>query len=183
MGDGGLEVELDRVRAARGICVAARHLPGQLGVPQTVVLADELTPTAVLAGLQAGRSWIAASRDIELTLTASAGARMAGIGEVLQAEEVVVAASVRGVALGRVSFHAERGRIHLAALPPSGTGEVIREARASEAGLIRVQVRGGDGAMAALTDPVLLTSGTGRQRPDVRCGGRPGVCAGSAGGG
>jgi hypothetical protein len=134
------------------------HLPGQLGSPQTVVLADEPTPAAVLAGLRAGRSWIAASRDVELTLTASAGARVAGIGDVLQAEEVVVAASVRGVASGRVSFHTERGRTHSATLPPGGTGEVAWEARASDAGFVRVEVRDRDGAMAALTNPVRLTS-------------------------
>jgi hypothetical protein len=224
--DGRLEVELDRVRAAPGLCVAAHphapyvggqlgypfelfdavevwngswtsdvpwqadnetalaewgrglasgvaagrwlpavgnsdaHLPGQLGTPQTVVLADELTPTAVLAGLRAGRSWIAASRDVELSLTASAGARVAGIGGVLRAEQVVVAVSVRRVASGRVSFHTEQGRVHSATLPPSGTGEVTWEARASDAGFVRVEVRDRGGAMAALTNPVQLTSST-----------------------
>jgi hypothetical protein len=124
-----------------------------------VVLADELTPTAVLAGLRAGRSWIAASRDVELSLTAAADARVAGIGDVLQAEEVVVVvALVRGVASGRVSFHTERGRSHSATLPPNGTGEVIWETRASDAGFVRVEVRGRDGGMAALTNPVQLTS-------------------------
>ncbi|WP_214405489.1 CehA/McbA family metallohydrolase [Pseudonocardia lacus] len=140
------------------------HLPGQLGAPQTVVLADELTPTAVLAGLRAGRSWIAASRDVELTLTVSADARVASIGDVLLAEDVVVEASVRGVASGRVSFHTERGRTHAATLPPSGTGEVIWEARASDAGFVRVEVRDRDGAMAALTNPVQLTSSAGQRR-------------------
>jgi len=222
--DGRLEVELDRVRVAGGLCVAAHphapyvggqlgypfelfdavevwngqwtsdlpwqadnetalaewgrglaggiatgrwlpavgnsdaHLQGQLGTPQTVVFADALTPAAVLAGLRAGRSWIAASRDVDVTFTATADGRVAGIGEVLQADEVVVAVSVRGVPSGRVSFHTEQGRVHSATLPSDGTGEVIWEACASEAGFVRVVVRHRDGSMAALTNPVRLTS-------------------------
>lgn len=222
--DGQLEVELDRVRAARGLCVAAHphapylcgllgyplelfdavevwngqwtshlpwqadnetalaewgrrlaagvaagrwlpavgnsdaHLQGQLGTPQTVVFAEALTPAAVLAGLRAGRSWIAASRDVDLTLTATAGTRVAGIGDVLQADQIVVAVSVRGVASGRVSFHTERGQVHSATLPPDGAGEVIWETRASDAGFVRVVVRDRDESMAALTNPVRLTS-------------------------
>ncbi len=137
------------------------HLRGQLGSPQTVVLADELTTAAVLAGLRAGRSWIAASRDVELTLTASAGARVAGIGEVLNAEEAVVAASVRGVGSGCVSFHTEQGRIHSATLPPDGAAEVIWHVRASDAGFVRVEIRDGGGVMAAMTNPVQLRSSVG----------------------
>lgn len=83
---------------------------------------------------------------------------MAGIGDVLQADEIVVAVTVRGVASGRVSLHTERGRVHSATLPPDGTGEVIWETRASEAGFVRVVVRDRDGSMAALTNPVRLTS-------------------------
>jgi hypothetical protein len=72
----------------------------------------------------------------------------------------VVAVSVRRVASGRVSFHTEQGRVHSATLPPSGTGEVTWEARASDAGFVRVEVRDRGGAMAALTNPVQLTSST-----------------------
>jgi predicted metal-dependent phosphoesterase TrpH len=222
--DGRLEAELDRVRAAGGLCVAAHphapyvsgqlgypfelfdavevwngrwtsnlpwqadneaalaewgrglaagvasgrwlpavgnsdaHMQGQLGTPQTVVLADTLTPAAVLAGLRAGRSWIAATRDVELTMTALGDARVAGIGDVLQADEVVVAVSVRGVASGRVSFHTERGQVHSATLPPTGGGEVRWETRASDDGFVRAVVRDHDGSVAALTNPIRLTS-------------------------
>jgi glyoxylase-like metal-dependent hydrolase (beta-lactamase superfamily II) len=134
------------------------HLQGQLGIPQTVVLADALTPAAVLAGLRAGKSWIAASRAVDLTLTATADTRVAGIGDVLQADEVLVAVSVRGVTSGHVSFHTERGQVHSATLPPDGAGEVIWETRASNAGFVRVVVRDRDGSMAVLTNPVRLTS-------------------------
>jgi hypothetical protein len=146
-------------RRRRGLAALGlhAHIQGQLGTPQTVVFADALTPAAVLAGLRAGRSWVAASRDVELTLTASAGARAAGIGDVLHAERVVVAASVRGVASGRLSFHTEQGPVHSVTLPPGGAGEVIWETRASDAGFVRVVVRHRDGSMAALTNPIVLT--------------------------
>jgi hypothetical protein len=81
---------------------------------------------------------------------------VAGIGEVLQADEVVVAVSVRGVPSGRVSFHTEQGRVHSATLPSDGAGEVIGETCAAEAGFVRVVVRHRDGSMAALTNPVRL---------------------------
>lgn len=43
------------------------HLSGQIGVPHTVVRAGELSTAAVLAGIRAGRSWIAGSVDVELS--------------------------------------------------------------------------------------------------------------------
>ena len=49
------------------------HLEGQIGLPHTVVLAEELSTDAILAGLRAGRSWLAESAAIELSLTVSAG--------------------------------------------------------------------------------------------------------------
>jgi hypothetical protein len=122
------------------------------------VFAEELTPAAVLAGLRAGRSWIAASRDVDLSLTASAGARTAGVGEVLHGESVEVSVRVRGVADGQVTFHTERGEVHAATLPPAGVAAVTWETRASDAGFVRVVVRDRDGPMAALTNPILLAA-------------------------
>src|SRR6476660_9432272 len=57
------------------------HLAGQLGTPHTVVSAEELGTDAVLAGIRAGRSWIAGSATIDLLVTASTGDRSAGVGE------------------------------------------------------------------------------------------------------
>jgi hypothetical protein len=61
------------------------HYEGQLGIPHTVVRAESLTAGAVLAGIRAGRSWIAASADVSLAITATTGGRSAGIGERLAA--------------------------------------------------------------------------------------------------
>ncbi|MFF4341926.1 PHP-associated domain-containing protein [Kitasatospora sp. NPDC001540] len=61
------------------------HLPGQLGTPQTVVHAEELSAPAILAAVRAGRSWIAESAAVHLEFTAEAAGRTAGIGERLGA--------------------------------------------------------------------------------------------------
>ncbi|HCA84705.1 MAG TPA: phosphoesterase, partial [Streptomyces sp.] len=58
------------------------HREGQdVGLPQTVVHADELSRDAVLAGIQAGRSWLAESSGVRLSFAATDGrGRHAGIG-------------------------------------------------------------------------------------------------------
>jgi hypothetical protein len=54
------------------------------------------------AGLRAGHSWIAESASVELSFTAGAGDRTAGIGERLGAEAVVARVDVSGVPDGVV---------------------------------------------------------------------------------
>src|SRR3954451_18850223 len=56
------------------------HLTGQIATPHTVVLADSLTVPDVLAGLRAGRSWIAESAHVDLALAVRCGDDVAGIG-------------------------------------------------------------------------------------------------------
>ncbi len=134
------------------------HLADQIGMPQTVVLADELSTGAVLAGIRAGRSWIAESAAVELSVTAAAGDRSAGIGERLQTrgQPAVVLAEVSGVPAGTVSFHTERGRVRQASLPGTGSGAVEWQTSAEESQFVRVEVRHPDGHMAALSNPILL---------------------------
>lgn len=135
------------------------HLGNQIGVPHTVVFADELSTDAVLAGIQAGRTWIAESATIELLLSVSAGERSAGIGERLEtcSEPAVVRAEVRGVAAGVVSFHTDRGKVYRESLPSAGAGAVEWRTNAAESAFVRVEVRHPGGHMAALTNPVILT--------------------------
>jgi hypothetical protein len=45
------------------------HLEGQIGIPHTVVFAEELSTEAVLAGIHAGRSWIAESAEVDVSST------------------------------------------------------------------------------------------------------------------
>jgi len=135
------------------------HLADQIGVPHTVVLAEELSAAGVLAGIRAGRSWIAESAAVELSFTVSARNRIAGIGERLETgdEPAVANAVVRGVPSGTVGFHTERGQAHRASLPDSGSGAVEWSVSAANSAFVRVEVRHPDGRMAALGNPVILT--------------------------
>lgn len=54
------------------------HLDGQIAIPHTVVRAGQLSTAAILAGIRAGRSWIAGSAAITLSLQARAGERSPG---------------------------------------------------------------------------------------------------------
>jgi hypothetical protein len=135
------------------------HLPGQIAVPHTVVLAEELSTAAILDGLRAGRSWIAGSAEIDLSLDVSAGDRRAGIGEQLttRGEPAVVQVRVSGVPAGTVSFRTDRGAVHRASLPGDGPGAVDWRTSAEESAFIRVEVRHPGGHMAALSNPVILS--------------------------
>jgi hypothetical protein len=55
------------------------HLAGQIGVPHTVVWAEALTAEAVVAGLRAGRSWIAGAPGVDLHFDGEAGLRVGGV--------------------------------------------------------------------------------------------------------
>jgi hypothetical protein len=135
------------------------HLEDQIGTPHTVVLADELSTRAILAGIRAGQSWIAGSAAIELSVMASAGHRSAGIGEQLKAcgHPAVVRAGVRGVPSGTVSFHTDRGTVHRASLPSSGSGAVEWCTSVADSAFIRIEVRHPEGHMAALSNPIIMT--------------------------
>lgn len=151
----GLAADLRDGRWRPAIGNSDAHLEGQIGTPQTVVLASELAVPALLAGLRAGRSWIAESASVELSFRAHAGDRSAGIGERLrtEGEAVVARVEVRGVPDGVVSFHTERGRAY-----HSKSGVVEWPTTAEESGFIRIEVRHADGGMAALTNPIRLHS-------------------------
>jgi hypothetical protein len=135
------------------------HLEEQIGIPHTVVLAEELSADAVLAGIRAGRSWIADSIAIEMSFKVSAGDRSAGIGERLKTcdEPAVVRTDVRGVPSGTVSFHSDRGEVHRESLPSNGSGAVEWRTSAQESAFVRVEVRHRGGHMAALSNPIILT--------------------------
>ncbi|MFD6721425.1 hypothetical protein [Streptomyces sp. NPDC060131] len=77
------------------------HVEGQIGIPHTVVFAEELSTAAILAGIRAGRSWIAESADVEVSFTAHADGRVAGVGEQLTTRGGQVAARTSPVILAR----------------------------------------------------------------------------------
>ncbi|MFC8515441.1 CehA/McbA family metallohydrolase [Streptomyces sp. NPDC057257] len=155
----GLAAELRRGRWWPAMGNSDTHLEGQLGSPHTVVLAEELSVDAILAGVRAGRSWIAASDAVELSFAVSAGDQSAGIGERLKTgdEPAVVRVVVHGVPRGTVSLHTERGKVYGASLPDTGQGTVEWHVGAEEPAFVRCEVRDVNGHMAALTNPVVLS--------------------------
>ncbi|WP_406156404.1 CehA/McbA family metallohydrolase [Streptomyces canus] len=134
------------------------HLEGQIGIPHTVVFAEELSTEAVLAGIRAGRSWIAESADVDISFTANADGRVVGVGERLPTHggQVEVQAAVRGVPVGTVSFHTDRGKVHRASLPADGAGVVQWDTTAEHSAFVRIEVRHSNGQVAALTNPIIL---------------------------
>ncbi|MEW2527103.1 CehA/McbA family metallohydrolase [Streptomyces sp. NPDC047071] len=135
------------------------HVEGQIGIPHTVVFAEELSTDAILAGIRAGRSWIAESADVDVSLGAHAHGRVAGVGEELATHggQVEVQVAVRGVPVGTVSFHTDRGKVHRVPLPGEGADAVQWATTAEDSAFVRVEVRHPDGHVAALTNPIILT--------------------------
>jgi hypothetical protein len=172
----------------------AHSAPQVIGLPQTVVNADDLTRDAILAGIRAGRSWIAESSSIALALsalalsalaltagataTATAHGRQAGIGETLRAPAdtpVHVRLEVSGVPNGTVRLITDEGQMHQESLDASGSGTVLWRTTTWLASYVRAEIRhpladgtpgkGNTmgpalqwGAMAALTNPIVLQS-------------------------
>ncbi|WP_236584663.1 hypothetical protein [Streptomyces sp. MBT53] len=147
------------------------HLSGQIGVPHTVVRAEELSTGAVLAGMRAGRSRIAGSAAVELSFTVSAGAQRVCVGGQLESGDgpVVARVGVRGVPSGVVGLHTGQGEVHAASLSAGGAGEVEWRTGARESPFIRVEVRRPGGSMAALSNPIILRCGkpAPSRRPDA----------------
>ncbi len=157
-----------------------------VGLPQTVVEVEDLRLADVVAGLAAGRSWIAESADIALTFTAGPvgsdpagngdgiegdgidGDRRAGIGERLALAPdalVVVHLSVDGVPGGEIVLVSDQGVVRRAPCDSRGHGELAWRTAPTRSRYVRAEVRhapaSGDGdgpppAMAAMTNPIWL---------------------------
>ncbi|MFG3154667.1 CehA/McbA family metallohydrolase [Streptomyces sp. NPDC048219] len=141
--------------------------PDVIGLPQTVVLADDLTREAIQEGIRAGRSYIAESAKPTLALTASGGrGEHAGIGGRLPVgpdTPVTVRLEVSGAPRCTVRFVTDQGVLFTSApLPVSGAGTVEWRTTASYAAYVRAELRHEaaagplPGAPAALTNPVFL---------------------------
>ncbi|MGW0229181.1 CehA/McbA family metallohydrolase [Actinopolymorpha singaporensis] len=112
-----------------------------VGLGQTVVWAEDLSRDAILAGVRAGRSYVAESAAVEVTFQATGAGRTAGIGERLPVGSdvpVELAVTVRGVESGFVRFVCDEGTLAQLPLPtPTGTGS-----RPAPAGDSRPEVDG-----------------------------------------
>ena len=154
----GLAAEIHHGRWRPAIGNSDVHLRGQIGIPQTVVMAEELGTGAVLAGIQAGRTWIAESGAVRLSFTVCVADRGVGIGEQLDTggAPVVARVEVTGVPSGTVSFHTDRGGVHRDVLPGEGAGRIEWHTSAKDSMFVRVEVRHPTGHMAAMTNPIIM---------------------------
>lgn len=145
----------------------AHRAPDVVGLPQTVVLADDLTREAIQEGLRAGRSYVAESRHVSVAFSATAeGGERAGIGERLAVGHdtpVTVRLEVSGAPRCSVRFVTDQGVLFTGGpLPVSGTGTVEWRTTPDRAAYVRAELRHETalgpvpGAMAALTNPVFL---------------------------
>ncbi|WP_189135686.1 CehA/McbA family metallohydrolase [Wenjunlia tyrosinilytica] len=148
----------------------AHREPQVVGLPQTVVLADDLERHALLAGIRAGRSWIAESSSVDLGFSAAGGRGVhAGIGgrlRVRPSDPVTVRLDVSGAPAGAlVRFMTDEGQLSQTALGASGSGTATWRTTASCSAYVRAEVRrppadggasGLPGPMVAMTNPVFL---------------------------
>ncbi|MFF8290986.1 CehA/McbA family metallohydrolase [Streptomyces sp. NPDC016309] len=144
----------------------AHREPDRVGGPQTVVLADDLTRGAVLAGLRAGRSYVAESSAVSLAFSVTGGrGGHAGIGgrlAVPPGTPVTARLDVTGAPGCTAHFVTDQGLVHSAPLPASGAGTVEWTTTPARAGYVRAEVRHPavlpplPGALAAFTNPVFL---------------------------
>jgi hypothetical protein len=152
----------------------AHRDPDVVGKPQTVVLADELSRRAILAGLRAGHSYVAESSAVSLAFTASGGrGGHAGIGDRLTGarpgDDVTVRLEVAGAPGCTMQFVTDQGTLFTApsVIDASGSGTVEWTTTPQYASYVRAEVRhpvsptggGLPGAVAAFTNPVFLDTG------------------------
>ncbi|MDO8802626.1 CehA/McbA family metallohydrolase [Phenylobacterium sp.] len=137
-----------------------------VGMPTTVVRGADLSQAAILAGLQAGHVFIdiSGSRDRLIEVTAQAGDARAEMGDVLAAPAgttVRVTVRIVGGAGGQLSLAGPAARLAklpdavLASYDETTTFDLISD---GIAGWLRVDLRGADGQLVLLTNPIYLRS-------------------------
>lgn len=136
-------------------------LPGArgVGVPTTVVHAAALSQDAVLAAIRAGHVFVDAqgARDRRLEVTATAGGATAEMGDQLAAAGPVrLSVRVLGVEGGRLAFSGP-GAGGLASADPLRAEETRTFDLPAANGWLRVDVRGPDGALWLLGNPIYVT--------------------------
>ncbi|MFI6401561.1 CehA/McbA family metallohydrolase [Streptomyces sp. NPDC050548] len=145
----------------------AHRDPDAVGLPQTVVLADDLTREAIQDGIRAGRSYVAESKSVSLAFTATGPkGEHAGIGERLEIARdaaVTVRLEVTGAPRCTVRLVTDQGTLLTGeALPVGGTGTVEWRTTPAYAAYVRAELRHETaagplpGALAAFTNPIFL---------------------------
>lgn len=133
-----------------------------VGTPTTVVRADNLSQDAVLAGIKAGRVFIdvAGTRDRLLEARAEAGGRTVEMGGELDAASgapVRLTVRVAGAAGGRLAFAGPAAEGLAPGAPLSADETRAFDLRAGSGRWLRVDVRGPDGKLWLIGNPIYFT--------------------------
>jgi hypothetical protein len=151
-----------RIAAVGGSDSHAAHQP--VGQPQTVVYAEFASTAALIDGLRDGRSYLAASSAVTLTLNAfrDDSTATAGPGETFRVRmgaSVSVTAAVTGALDATLAVITAAGCVCRAKTDFEGAGTVTWTGSAAEARFARVELRrrAGFPSMVALTNPVWLS--------------------------
>ncbi|MGW7204828.1 CehA/McbA family metallohydrolase [Streptomyces sp. NPDC054837] len=145
----------------------AHRDPDVVGLPQTVVHADDLSREAIQEGIRAGRSYVAESKNVSLSFTATGGkGEHAGIGgrlEVAADTPVTVRLEVSGAPRCTVRFVTDQGVLFTGGpLPVAGSGVFEWRTTPAYAAYVRAELRHETaagplpGALAAFTNPIFL---------------------------
>jgi hypothetical protein len=148
----------------------AHRDPDAVGLPQTVVLADDLTREAIQDGIRAGRSYVAESQHVSLTFTATGGrGRHAGIGERLEVTPdtpVTIHVEATGAPRCTIRLVTDQGVLLTSdPLPVGGSGTLEWQTTPAYAAYVRAELRHETaagplpGALAAFTNPIFLGRG------------------------
>jgi hypothetical protein len=142
------------------------HNPDQVvALPHNVVLADSLRARDLLAGFRAGHNWIAESSAVDLSFTASAGGRGAGMGGELRVgtgDEVTFEVTVAGVPGTSVRLLNQNGPQWAQTVDASGAATVRWATQSRYTKWVRAEVRRPvptattPDTMVAMTNPIFL---------------------------
>jgi hypothetical protein len=137
--------------------------PGSVGSPATVVHAPELSQAAILAAIRAGHVFVdlTGSRDKRLEVTASRDDQTAEMGDTLATpagETFALAARVLGAPEGVVTILLDGLRIASRQLASADEQQVLMLAGDGRRHWLRVEVRGPDGKLWLLGNPIYLNA-------------------------
>ncbi|MEU6709557.1 CehA/McbA family metallohydrolase [Streptomyces wuyuanensis] len=103
------------------------HAAGDVATPHTVVHSPSLSRATILDNVRRGRSYLAESSAVTLSVTARCGSRQAGPGDGLPVsffDAVDVAARVTGAPGSILTLHTEWGLMAAAQVGADGTGQL-----------------------------------------------------------
>lgn len=119
-----------------------------------VVYAEALTESAILAGLRAGHAYVSAGPTLDLTADNGNGTH-AIMGDLIEGESVTVTVRWSDTQEGEYIRVIVDGMEH-AHIPAASDGEHIWSINTAKAHWTTVEIRGADGGMRAVANPIRL---------------------------